>query len=297
MLRHVQRRRPVAALLSIAAAVLLSGAPAMAAAAIPTTATGDLVAGPPSDSWTVDSSTGPMTIDDVYGSGASSAHGFTDAYQRVWSLSGVGLYDQLERYSSVIWSAYALAGERAGDKGDPTQTSFQNLSGFGSSAYEVTYPADSDGFKWDYIVFAKGDYLATISLATKGDFPHDVILGQAGRQLALAPAATSELRSIGAGLIGAFVVVGLTIMAVGAAVAVLIVLLARRRREPAFAGMYSSPSIPPATAHMSDDRRHWWDGLAWQDTAIRIPPWAQLSADGTQWWDGVTWRRMPPRPL
>ncbi len=282
-------------LLSIAAAALLN-VPALAAA-LPATATGDLVAGPPSNSWTADSATGPLTVEDIYGSQASSAHGFTDAYQGVWTQSGVWLYDQLERYSTVLWAAYALGLSKGGDQADPTHTSFKSVKGLGSSAYEVTYPADSDGYKWDDIVFAKGDYLASMYLATKGDFPPDVVLDQANRQFQLLPAATSELRSLGVGVIGAFLTVGLMIFALAAAVVVLVIFLVRRRRAPALVGMYAMPHGSPVAAPMSDDRRHWWDGQTWQDTAVRIPPWAQVSPDGTQWWDGATWRPMPSRPF
>lgn len=45
---------------------------------------------------------------------------------------------------------------------------------------------------------------------------------------------------------------------------------------------------------LSDDRRYWWDGVAWQDAAALPPPNAQRTADGTLWWDGVEWR--PVRP-
>jgi hypothetical protein len=41
---------------------------------------------------------------------------------------------------------------------------------------------------------------------------------------------------------------------------------------------------------LSDDRRFWWNGVAWQDANALPPPTAQRSPDGTQWWDGVEWR-------
>jgi hypothetical protein len=44
---------------------------------------------------------------------------------------------------------------------------------------------------------------------------------------------------------------------------------------------------------LSDDRRWWWDGEQWVDSALRVPPGARRSDDDQQWWDGVSWRPVP----
>jgi hypothetical protein len=44
---------------------------------------------------------------------------------------------------------------------------------------------------------------------------------------------------------------------------------------------------------LTGDGRWWWDGQAWQDTQVSVPPGVRRSNDGTQWWDGTTWRPVP----
>lgn len=43
----------------------------------------------------------------------------------------------------------------------------------------------------------------------------------------------------------------------------------------------------------SDDRRWWWDGEQWADSAFSVPPGARRSDDDQHWWDGVSWRPVP----
>jgi hypothetical protein len=293
MLRHARGRWPIAALLSIAVAAVLSS-PAMAASPSPA-ATSDLVAGPPSGSWTDSKYTGPITVNDVYGSPTASAPGFKDAYRKHWDQTEASLVDDVVHYTSVFWAAYALASFRSSAQKDE-HTSYKTLSQFGAGAFEVTYPADSTGYKWDQIYFAEGDYLATVSMAATSDIARNVLLDQTSRQFALMPIAAAEFSSIGYGVLGGTLVVVLILVVMAASV-VLVVIFARRRSATARVGMfaipYGVPAIAPAAAHLSDDRRYWWDGQAWQNTAVRIPPWAPISPEGTQWWDGAACRPMP----
>jgi len=293
MLRQMRGRWPIAALLSIAAAAVLS-APAIAAGPS-RAATSDLVAGPPSGSWKESKYTGPITVNDVYGSPTASAPGFKDAYRKSWDQTEVGLDDDVVHYTSLFWAAYALASFRGGAQKDE-HTSYQALNGFGAGAFEVTYPADSSGYKWDQMYFAQGDYMAAVSMGATGAIARNVLLDQTSRQFALLPIPAAEFRSIGYGVLGG-TLVAVLILVVMAASVVLVVIFARRRSATARVGMYAVPygvpAIVPAIAHLSDDRRYWWDGQAWQNTAMRIPPWAPISPEGTQWWDGAAWRPMP----
>ena len=52
---------------------------------------------------------------------------------------------------------------------------------------------------------------------------------------------------------------------------------------------------PPTMPTMSPDRQFWWDGRAWQNAAISVPPGVTYSADGREWWDGTEWRMAPGR--
>ena len=291
MLRYMQWRLPVGALLSLGLAVAIS-APGMAAGPY-TAVTTDLIPGPPDASWTVSTDdTGPVTVNDFYGSPTASAPGFEDAYRKGWLHPAVGLFDDLLHYTSVFWAAYALGSFKGSAQADADRTSFRSISGFGSGAFEVTYPADSSGYSSDWIFFARGDYMAALSVSEQADLGHNVVVAQARRQFSLLPIATAEYRSIGYGVLGV-VLVAVLVIVVMAAAAVLIVILVRRRAPTGGVGVFPVSYGSPPAIHFSDDRRHWWDGHVWQDTAVRIPPGVQISPDSTQWWDGATWRRIP----
>jgi hypothetical protein len=256
------------------------------------TATSDLVPGPPSASWQVyPDGTLAMTASDIYGSQAGAVKGFSDAYQRSWSQTGQGMLDRLERYSSVFWAAFRFGESEGAAKKNKSHVSYGAVAGFGSGAYEVTDPPDSLGYQIDTFVFVSGDYMAVIAMGAKNAVPdHGVLMDQANRQLALIPVPTGELNSIGNGAmatVGIFAGV-IALITVVALVIVLIVLL--RRRRP----MQPLVATAPGLLNLSPDRRYWWDGQSWQDTAARVPPGASMAPDGGQWWDGVAWRPVPP---
>jgi hypothetical protein len=265
--------------------------PALAASSAPTA---EMTAGPPSSgTWkSSDSETGPRTAADLYGSSASSVNGFGDAYQRVWSGTSQVLVDRVERFTSVFWAAFRFGESSGMAAGSASHASYTKIPTFSPQAYETTDAADAPGYLNDTIVFAKGDYLAVVEVAAKLSVPRDVLLDQANRQLALIPMPTAEYQQLGLGIIlggGAFLIVV-------AALIVGLILLVRRRRPapaggPAFAGMAYQPA---AAVQLSPDGRHWWDGQAWQDAALTVPPGSPRSPDGSQWWDGVRWRPAPP---
>lgn len=292
MLRRVGRPWPVAAVLAIVLAGVLS-APALAASPSPT-ATLDLVPGPPIGSWTdAPDDTGPIAAGDFYGSGTSSPPGYVDAYGKGWTSTDVDLEDDLFHYTSFFWAAYALSSFKSGAQDDPERNTFSTISGFGTGAFEVTYPADSDGYTADWIFFARGDYMAAVAVWDKGVNGHDALLDQARRQLLKVPQPTAELRNIGFGVLGGIVAVALIVAVMGLSGVVIAVVLIRRQNAASHTAAYAVPYGPSLDTQLSADRRYWWDGQSWHDTATRVPPGAAISPDGTRWWDGTTWREMP----
>jgi hypothetical protein len=271
----------------VGVACLLAAAQIVAVSA--DTATADLIPGPPDGSWQVYAAeTGPKTKEDLYGGQANRVQGFVDAYDKSWTASPrLALLDRLERYSSIFWAAYRLGQSEAADKKDKNFTSYRTVPGFGSAAYEVTSGPDADGTYTDVIVFTSGDYLSAIALAGKTPPDHATLMDQASRQLSLIPEPTNETNAIGTGIVNTIVIVaigaGAVTIIVGAIVIITVLRTRRPRPQPAF-----------APAGLSPDRRYWWDGMSWQDTAAQLPPGVPLSPDGTHWWDGVSWRPRPP---
>jgi hypothetical protein len=292
----VQGRWLAAGLVSTFLCAILA-APAAAATPTPTPATRDLTAGPPAGPWQVyDQGTGTRTAAEIWGSQASSVKGFADGYQKAWDQTGQGMIDRVERFTSTFWAALRLSESRTAAKQNQRHDSFQEIAGYGPSAYEVTDPADTQGFLTDTIVFTHGDYVGVVALAAVNSVPRLTLLDQARRQYDLLPTPIGEFQAIGAGvLIGSAVFLGvIAVLILLAVVVVVIVLVRSRRRQPAFAVAYAAAGLPGGGFHLSPDGRYWWDGQAWQDTAVRIPPGAQVSPDHALWWDGLAWRPVPP---
>jgi len=251
--------------------------------------TSDLIPGPPDGSWQVYvEGTGAKTKDDIYGSKASTVSGFVDAYDKSWSNDPAqGLIDQLERFSSVFWASVRLSESRTAARDNKSHSSFKDVSGLGTSAYEVTNPADSQGYLSDTIVMTQGDYVSVVAIAAKSEPDHATLLDQAHRQVAMIPVPKAEYNAIGQGIVS-----GMVWVAIGAGVltmilAAIVIIVVLRRRRPTL-----QPALAPVS--LSPDKRYWWDGTSWQDTSARMPPGVPLSPDGAQWWDGVSWRPRPP---
>ena len=264
---------------------------AMSVGALAATSTSDLIPGPPDGSWSVNvKGTRAMTAADLYGASASSVKGFVDSYEKTWSQPDKRLYDVLEHFSSFFWAAFRLGESKGAAQKNKAHSSYSSVSGFGTAAYEVTNPADGQGFRTDTLVFTQGDYVAVVTLAAQWATPdHSVLMDQAYRQLSLIPLPIAEYNSIGSGVLTTFGLIGAFIalnVIVGGAIVVIV--LARRRGRRAAAA-----SLAPAGLHLSPDRRHWWDGRHWIDTSYQSPPSAHRSADGAFWWDGATWRSVP----
>ncbi len=45
---------------------------------------------------------------------------------------------------------------------------------------------------------------------------------------------------------------------------------------------------------LSGDRRWWWNGSRWIDSAATPPPMAARTPDGAWWWNGAEWRSAAP---
>jgi hypothetical protein len=264
----------------------------MGVTALAAPATGDLVPEPSDAAWMVYADgTGVRSAADLFGADASSVRGFVDAYEKTWSQPGQGLYDGLEHYSSLFWSAFRVAELKDGAQADKVHTSYRSVAGFGSAAFEVTEPADAQGYLSDTLVFSQGDYIAFVVVASATTPDHNLVMDQATRQLDKIPAPIAEFNSIGSGALtalewfGGFVALNVLIGAVIVAIA-----LVRRRRRRALA-----TGLSLAALNLSPDRRLWWDGQNWIDASFQSPPSAQRSPDGAYWWDGVVWRPVPSR--
>jgi len=249
-------RVPVAAALAVMA--MLAASPP----AIDDTATGDLIPDATSQ-WHLDATRGgELTARDIYGNKAGSVKGFVDAYEKVWEEApDQGMADRLERYSSFVWAAYRLGQAQAADKKETTHTSFKTVPRYGSGAYEVTFPADANGDSSDVLVFAKGDYVAAISVARHDGTPDlTALTTQADSQLATLPLPTREANALSSGISTAIVIaVGIAVVAAAIVGVVLLVVWRRSSRRPAAVRVTYSP-----------DGHYWWDGTAWRP--VEPPP-------------------------
>ncbi len=246
----------------IAAALAIVAMFAASPPAFGDTATGDLIPDA-SSPWQLDTARGgALTEKDIYGDKAGSIKGFVDAYVKVWGQApDQGMADRLERYSSFFSAAYRLGQAQAADKRDTTHSSFRTVPGYGSGAYEVTLPADANGDSSDVLVFAKGDYVAAVSVVRHNGTPdHTALTTQADSQLATLPLPTGEVNAISSG-IGTAVLIAVGIALVAAAIVgvVLLVVLRRAPRRAAAGRVTYSP-----------DGHYWWDGTAWRP--VQPPP-------------------------
>jgi len=226
------------------------------------TAMGDLIPDA-SSQWHLDAArSGGLTARDIYGDKAGSVKGFVDAYEKVWGQPpNQGMADRLERYSSFVWAAYRLGQAQAADKKEATHTSFRTVPRYGSGAYEVTFPANADGYSADVLVFARGDYVAAVSVARHDGTPdHTALTAQADSQLATLPLPTGEANALGSGISTAVLIaVGIAVVAAAIVGVVFLVVWRRSPRRAAAGGVTYSP-----------DGHYWWDGTAWRP--VEPPP-------------------------
>src|SRR5438093_251437 len=258
--------------------------------------TSDLIPGPPDGSWQVYAEgTGAKTKDDIYGSKASTVSGFVDAYDKSWSNDPAqGLVDRLERFSSVFWASVRLSESRTAARDNKSHSSFKDVSGLGTAAYEVTDPADSQGYLADTIVMTQGDYVSVIALASKSQPDHATLMDQAQRQVAVIPIPKAEYNAVGQGIVSGLVwiAIGAGVLTIIVAAIVIMVVLRRRRPMPRPpAGSSAGPCRPPCAA---SPRR----GSRWRRSAGRAescPAWPRQGCRHPG--PPLRWpRRQPPSP-
>jgi hypothetical protein len=314
------RTRSRAALL---AAAVLSGSFLVATAAAPASGAatarpdlGSVLADPPSPDYVSELGPGDTTlaIGPIANAGAMAAASsgrpadvrrqlggeqFTRGYARWWFRfddtlkgGGTGLYEVAAEFRRNAGAAQHLRDSKANDRSHPTFRGFFDTPGLaGGYGSHFVRP---DGFDHYMVSFVKGNVLYQVSVVGYSALSPQPALDQSRRQLAVAPAETlPQPAGLGAleapdWLLPATAALGIALVLAG--LAVLLVRAVRRGgswRAAALASVVSPPAV------FTVDRRYWWDGASWRDSATSVPPDAPRSPDGQHWFDGSTWRPVP----
>ncbi|TMC52521.1 MAG: hypothetical protein E6J20_11330 [Chloroflexi bacterium] len=242
--------------------------------------------------------------------------GFLDGYGKTWASSSAGhaMVEAVMAFKGGAGAKKALTALEASDKADPSYKHADTVSGI-DPYYGAHFAESSSNTVGDLFVFAKGNDIFFVILASAKDDVLTLAAQQAKTQYEAAPASTipssqwpenavsntaSSFPVAALGIAIAFIVV----------VVALVAFLALRRRGPApmmagavaatpdmsgGAGSWAAGAagMPGSNIQMSPDGNYWWDGQGWKDAAQEAPPTAQRSSDGTLWWDGRTWRPVP----
>jgi hypothetical protein len=234
--------------------------------------------------------------------------GFIGGFGRTWVQTGTrrALVEAVVAFKGAEGAKKWLVASEVADKGDVNYK--RSLSTSGLDSYYGAHFESANSFV-DEISFVKGNDYFIVATAGPADDAGTRVSKQAKTQFDKAPdstipkdqwpetVASKAATSVG-GVVGGIVVavIVLALLAVGA-----VVVMRRRRPQMAMAGGVpgampgAMPGAVPGAAAVtvSADGKYWWDGQAWKDAAIEVPPTAQRSGDGRMWWDGSTWRPVP----
>lgn len=253
---------------------------------------GDVLVGPPEADYVEHmSASGPLDATTIASRSANSGDAvlrqlsgwqFLRGYQKAWSQQRTRIDLTVLVFEFRLNSGatgYYSDVKSGAPRGSTFKTSFNTPGLKPAYGYSTT-----DGVGW--LAFPKGNLFMIVGAAGTNGVPVDLVLSQGRRQYDFAPSETiaqpAAPPSNGPSLPLTLLLFGLAPTAAVVVFCVLFVLMRRSRQAP-HANVYAA---------LSADRRHWWDGTAWQDASTSIPPGVPKSADGAYWFDGVTWRRV-----
>jgi hypothetical protein len=224
--------------------------------------------------------------------------GFVDGFGKTWAQAGAGhaLIEAVMAFNGGQGARKALTALEASDKADASYKHPDTVSGIGN--YYGAHLEDTATKTYgDLFVFAKGNDVFFVILASQKDDVLQIATSQVKAQFDAAPGSTiptgqwpeniSPASSFPVGGLGA--IAGIII-----AVVVALAIVATRRRGRAVPAMAGAGMMGGAgDVQLSQDGNYWWDGQTWRDASREVPPTAQRSSDGTLWWDGRAWRPAP----
>lgn len=240
--------------------------------------------------------------------------GFLSGFGKTWVQSSKNhvLVEAVLAFNGGDGANKWMRQAEAADKGLPSYKKALTVNGvpgyYGAHLFDATSGLYSDGF-----VVVKGNDAFLVVFASRKDDLGDTATTQAKKQYDGAPDSTIPKSqwpetvvaktALDVAKVGVGVVVGVLILVLIVAAA----LIVRSRRRPALVAApagggfvapaaVATPVAPAPTIQMSDDRRSWWDGMAWRDAEREVPPSAQRSSDGQFWWDGQAWRPIHTTP-
>lgn len=222
--------------------------------------------------------------------------GFTRGYRKVWVQPGTSavLIERVEEYRYNVGAEDHLVRARLADARTSDFRGFFDVSSVGTADAYGERDVSPDDFETDNVIFVKGNLLLVVAAGRPDQGSVAVAVSQARAQYVSAPYETRD--QVGApdrlpppailpagsrpNLVAAGVIGGVLLLAAIPVLLVVLLAVHQRSRRP--------------YPLLSADRRYWWDGSAWRDTAVWVPDGAPRSPDGAYWFDGVTWRPVVP---